>query len=222
MKAINIPKRILKSMYVGKRMTTLEISKYYHCGDETIRNYLIRYNIKRRRNAPRYIRTVKKLSKIQASYFAGIVDGEGTITIAKSTRSIGDLTPLISVANTDEKLINWLKDNIGCKVTASQPKNIKYKLHYRWYSYSVLDVYIIIKMIYPYLIIKKSNVKKVLAFCRWRLNVSKKSRKYPIVYPHEPNGHFAKVRKIIYGEYDDVITVRKQKEKFAKQLTKEE
>ena len=173
MKSINIPKRPLKSMYLGKRMTTLEISKYYNCGDETVRNYLIKYKIKRRRDAPRYIRTIKHLSKTQASYLAGIIEGEGTITIVKSARLIGDLTPSLSVANTNKDLIDWLLNNVGGRVMSSQPKNKNYKLKYNWITSSVLDVSVIIKMVYPYLIIKKSNAKKVLAFCKWRLNVSK-------------------------------------------------
>ena len=195
-------KRKLKHLYVAKRLTTDEIAKFYDCNDETIRNYLIKFGIKRRRDAPRYTRSVKKLTKTQISYLAGIIDGEGTITTTKSSGSIGGLTPLVSVANTDKKLIDWLKENIGGNVTASQPKNKNWKLKYRWYLYSVLDVSIIIKMIFPYLIIKKKNAHRVLTFCNWRLKLSKESRKKPIVYPRKSNGDFAKTKKIVYNLKD--------------------
>jgi len=94
----------------------------------------------RRRNAPRYIRSVKNLTSVQSSYFAGIVDGEGTITVAKSTRSIGDLTPLLAVVNTNKELIDWLVDNIGGNVSIKKPEKKHYKVGYRWYIYSVLDI----------------------------------------------------------------------------------
>jgi hypothetical protein len=206
-----ISKRKLQHLYVAKRLTLIEIAELYGCNDETIRNYLIKFDIKRRRNAPRYIRSVKSLTPTKASYFAGIVDGEGTITIAKSTRSIGGLTPLLSVSNTDKGLIDWLTKNIGGKVTIKKPEKAHYKVGYRWYMYSVLDVSIMLKMIYPYLIIKKENARKVLNFCEWRLSISMKSRKNPIIYPREPNGNFATAEKIIYGEYDNLIKISGKK-----------
>jgi hypothetical protein len=140
---------------------------------------------------------------------AGIVDGEGTITIAKSTRSIGGITPLLSVVNTDTKLINWLVKNVGGNVTIKKKQKPHYKDGYRWYMYSVIDVWFSLKYIYPYLIIKKSNAKKVLAFCKWRLQKSKVSRRNPIEYPREPNGNFAKANKIIYGKYNSLLKVTK-------------
>lgn len=205
MKKINLPKKELKRMYLTKRMTTLEISKFYGCNEETVRNYLIEYGIKRRRDAPRFIKSVKKLTRLQASYFAGIVDGEGTITIAKSTRSIGGLTPLFSVANTDKKLIDWLMKNVGGKVTASQPKNKKWKIKYRWYSYTIVDVCALINMVYPYLIIKKENAKRVLKFCKWRMKLAGESYKKEAVYSRRPDGRFAKSKKINYrGENNGI------------------
>lgn len=200
-------KRKLRNLYVARRFSTIEISKLYRCSEETIRNYLIKFKIKRRRDAPRYIRTVKRLTKTQTSYFAGIIDGEGTITIAKSNRSIGGITPLVSVKNTDKKLINWLLKNVGCKVSEYKPRNERWKLSYRWYTYSVSDVYEIIRMIYPYLIIKKNNAKKVLAFCKWRIKISRKSRKNPIIYPRESDGNFSKAKRIIYDNYNSILKI---------------
>lgn len=127
-----IQKRKLKHLYLAERMTLVEIAKLYNCDDETIRNYLAKFNIKRRRDAPRYVRSVKKLTPTQAAYFAGIVDGEGTISIIKSTKSVGGLSPKLSVKNTDKKLIGWLMNNIGGKFSSHQPQNPKWKRACEW------------------------------------------------------------------------------------------
>lgn len=199
----SIDKRHLRHLYVAKRMTTVEISQHYGCNDETIRNRLSDFGIKRRRDGPRYVRTVKNLSMTQRAYLAGIVDGEGTITLAKSTRSVGGITPLLSVANTDMKLINWLSNNIGGKVSVKAKPNERCKTGYRWYTCSVRDVLELIKMVYPYLIIKKDNAEEVLSFCKWRLSLAEKSRETTKVYAFQENGKFDKVAPIIYEQKED-------------------
>lgn len=199
----SIDERHLRHMYVAKRMTTVEIAQHYGCNDETIRNRLSDFGIKRRRDGPRYVRTVKHLSMTQRAYLAGIVDGEGTITLAKSTRSVGGITPLFSVTNTDVGLIQWLKNNVGGNVTVKPAEKSHYKTGYRWYTYSVRDVLELIKMVYPYLIVKRDNAEEVLSFCKWRISLAEKSRETPKVYAFQENGKFASVEPTIYVRTED-------------------
>lgn len=55
---------------------------------------------------------VKKLAATEAAYIAGIIDGEGTITLSRRHR--GDNRQLVvSVANTETNLLEYLCDTVG-------------------------------------------------------------------------------------------------------------
>lgn len=67
-------------------------------------------------------------------YLAGIVDGEGTISIAKSGHGKG-LMPYISIANTNLKLIEeisgFLKSiGVGFHVSKKQPRKSNHQVSY--------------------------------------------------------------------------------------------
>lgn len=97
----------------------------------------------------------------QIAYLAGIIDGEGSIYIGNfsSNPKTGTLhyQTNMEVTNTDEKLIDWLMDNIGgrrTKYTHKQtPKNSRRDV-YRWMVSGDLLTHLC-HLLLPYLIIKK-------------------------------------------------------------------
>ena len=174
MQKLSISKSVLEDLYKGQRLTTKEIAIKYNCDPETIRLKLVTYGIKRRRDCPRYIPKIHMPDNIEKlAYLAGIVDGEGSIFLARSKRSIGQVYPTISVKNTNKALMDWLHFEFGGTVgIAEKPKNSGHKIAYAWRVYGVLDVEMLLKAIEKYLIIKSSNAIIVREFCtKWLARV---------------------------------------------------
>jgi hypothetical protein len=61
--------------------------------------------------------TVKQLSDSEAAYVAGIVDGEGTITLTRTHRG-ENRRPLLSISSTELELLSYVQSVIGAgKIT---------------------------------------------------------------------------------------------------------
>lgn len=125
-----------------------------------------------------------KYSKQQIAYLAGIFDGEGTIQIAclrrKNTPDYH--TPQAFVSNSNLKLLNWIRKIFGGSIAIGRSRNINrnwkpvHKIHF--YN-SIAPT--IIKLIYPYLIIKKEHADIFLKFqsrLRRTHRLSKKERQF--------------------------------------------
>lgn len=103
---------------------------------------------------------MKELTIAQLAYLAGIIDGEGSIYIGNFSKGLKG-TPYyqtnMEVTNTEERLINWLMDNIGGRRTtythAQTPKNSR-RTVYRWMVSGELLTHLC-HLLLPYLIIKK-------------------------------------------------------------------
>jgi hypothetical protein len=65
-------------------------------------------------------RTVKALSPVDAAYMAGLIDGEGTVTLSRRRRN--DQRQLaVSIANTERRLLEWTLDTVGAgKITGKR------------------------------------------------------------------------------------------------------
>ena len=100
---------------------------------------------------------MKELTEAQKGYLAGILDGEGCLSIRhqKEQRSF---YATLQVANTDLKMIIYIFDITGigrvhfCK--RNQPNR---KDAYKWFVTVSKDIYDILDAIYPYLITKRSR-----------------------------------------------------------------
>ena len=79
-------------------------------------------------------RRVRDLSPVDAGYVAGILDGEGTVTLvrrhAKDRRQL-----VVSVSSTEPSILEWLKDTIGVgKITSKRTTSDR---HAPGYTYSI-------------------------------------------------------------------------------------
>lgn len=117
------------------------------------------------------------------AYFAGIVDGEGCLSI---TRPNGKHTyiPSVIIFNTNSDIIHWVQDNFGGTAYYNQyPPSIRKmggKPVNRWITTmnSCMDI---VRLVYPYLIIKKRQADVMLRFAP------------TIDRNHLPNGRWAKL-----------------------------
>uniref|UniRef100_A0A6H2A3W2 Putative HNH homing endonuclease n=1 Tax=viral metagenome TaxID=1070528 RepID=A0A6H2A3W2_9ZZZZ len=100
------------------------------------------------------------------AYAAGIVDGEGCISIGGKSLGAGKprrLIMLLSVVNTNEWLIRWLKMQFGGNIRSNKPTNPRAKLKWIWRVESK-KASEIIKLIMPYLQIKRPQAELAIEF----------------------------------------------------------
>jgi len=105
----------------------------------------------------------KKHSESVLGYFAGIIDGEGSITITDSTHTQkrSFFTTSLGISSTDKILIDWIIKEFGgwqSEYTPKQtPKNSRKKV-YRW-QITGENLETILNLVYPYVVIKKREIE---------------------------------------------------------------
>lgn len=117
--------------------------------------------------------TIRRLTPLQASYIAGMIDGDGSICLCKNRSNI---IAKVRIHNSSKKLMLWLKRTIKCGNISSLPPSIEGKGYkhtlIRWtYDISAkVDVLSILNQIKPYLIIKKEKAIQVINFINDGIN----------------------------------------------------
>jgi len=98
------------------------------------------------------------------SYLAGIIDGEGCFYLANCKNGHGyyHTSPRIIVTNTNYDIMIWLKENYGGHITTRLSKDPNHKTMYQWIIENQKAL-MLANWIYPLLIIKKDQVKKLWA-----------------------------------------------------------
>lgn len=96
----------------------------------------------------------KMKEKTKISYIAGIFDGEGSVFLTK--RKSGKIRINVSITNTNLNVLKYVKQNIGLGRIL---KSIDSRANYPIYMWRTSDgyAYKFLKIVYPYLIIKKSK-----------------------------------------------------------------
>ena len=95
-------------------------------------------------------RTVKALSPVDAAYLAGLIDGEGTVTLSRRHRN-DQRQLVVSIANTERRLLEWTLDTVGAGTITG--KRISSPLHSPSFTYSIANrqALQILEQIAPYL-----------------------------------------------------------------------
>ena len=98
-----------------------------------------------------------------AGYVAGILDGEGCVTLSSRTREGKTPEALITVGNTDRRLILWLHERFGGFFRRLSPANERCKPHWHW-NLSAINARRLLRAVRQHLIIKQRHADIVLAF----------------------------------------------------------
>lgn len=107
------------------------------------------------------------MSKAKFSYLAGILDGEGCITIgAGQKETCINYNAIVSVQNTSKKLIDWLQSKFGGQVYLSKKATEKTKPAWMWRLTQKKAIELLLLAVLPYLIIKQEQAKVLLSFVR--------------------------------------------------------
>lgn len=104
----------------------------------------------------RETKKVPSNEKEKLAYLAGLIDGEGTITLLPTYPDRGIYATYLIISNSDDNLINWLTKNFGGVVKEVNQKNSKIrptKKCFNWILRTKKAAEVIEKCL-PYLIVK--------------------------------------------------------------------
>lgn len=105
------------------------------------------------------------MEKWEAAYLAGIIDGEGTITLTRIHKG-ENRRPCITISSTDIELLKYIHSLTGGLI--SKKKNYQPKRHKNSYTLSIRnknDVFLILKLTLPFLRVAKKKKR-----AEWILN----------------------------------------------------
>lgn len=71
------------------------------------------------------------VNEVNAAYAAGILDGEGSITITRNHSGRWP-SPQVSVSSTDRELIDWLKNYFGGSISTKKPRQPEHSIAFDW------------------------------------------------------------------------------------------
>lgn len=103
------------------------------------------------------------LSPEVAAYAAGILDGEGCLTLSPRRRERKTPETIIAVGNTDRRLILWLHEHFGGSFRPMRPATVRCKPTWHWQLWSI-EARRLLRAVRPYLVIKQRHADVLLAF----------------------------------------------------------
>ena len=105
--------------------------------------------------------------KAKYGYVAGIIDGEGCVTIgAGKKETCINYNAIVAVQNTSKKLIDWLQLKFGGQVYLSKKETKKTKAAWMWRITKKEVIERFLLAILPYLIVKREQAKILLEYVR--------------------------------------------------------
>lgn len=118
---------------------------------------------------------VKILSDTNAAYMAGLIDGEGTITLSKR-KSYLPRTVALTISNTDLDLLNWVEQAIGAgRITAKRTYAINHSASYTYQIHNRQAIKVISQIIGYLKTYKKFRADLIL---KYYINLTPRNGKY--------------------------------------------
>ena len=97
------------------------------------------------------------------AYFAGLVDGEGYVTVYKASASF---VAMVAISSTSTAMIDWLQNNIpGGRSQFIREATDKRDAVYRWTLQGRAALLNILPHVIPYAVVKKLQLQLVLKYC---------------------------------------------------------
>ena len=166
------PKENLERLYIEENKTPSSIAEGFHVSSNTVRRWLRQYGIKEKR--PCFSKIKTNLPEVQKAYFAGYLDGDGTITISYSRNRnrpkwVGfqkDVSLITRVKWFAEELQRLIGGDLETFIYYdSRNKKEGYKVSFR----NQESALIFLREISPYLILKKRQAKSMIDILEERL-----------------------------------------------------
>lgn len=150
--------KFLKNNYM--RLYTKEIAKKVDDPLNGVRYKAYSYGIKKPRIFYQKKCYANRLSVVEKAYIAGLIDGEGTISIHIRRRNYGNrgyyAEFLLQIANTDINLLRYIRDTIG----AGEISNTA------WRSCNRMIIADVLNQIESFLLLKRRHADIILAYMK--------------------------------------------------------
>jgi hypothetical protein len=95
------------------------------------------------------------ISDIEAAYAAGILDGEGSISITRNHSGRWP-SPQVSVASNDRELLEWFRVRFGGSISTKQPRQPQHSLSFVW-KLTDRRAVCFLQVVRPYLVILRKQ-----------------------------------------------------------------
>lgn len=130
------------------------------------------YHARHRRRTTRYVEPLREASETDLAWAAGIIDGEGSITIQRASAGHAAI-PYLSLWNSSEIMVREIVRFLGGAMYVTGPNRrkpviVKSRRHlWRWYvsGRAALAALLLVR---PYLRTKTSQAELALTFPLWR------------------------------------------------------
>lgn len=103
------------------------------------------------------------MTKTELAYLAGIIDGEGTITLATGSGRPEHGRPFVQVSNTNYKLAEWIREKVNIQFGFFEydrhPEKQKKNFLFQWRGPFGAEI---LHLVLPYLILKRKQAELVL------------------------------------------------------------
>jgi len=111
-----------------------------------------------------------ELHEWQLGWIAGIIDGEGSVTLRVQAMHNNFIGADIDVGMTDELTVRTLCEitGAGSVYLMSNPRKERRQI-YRWHITSFVEVAMFLRKVSPYMLTKRRNAEIVLRVCERRL-----------------------------------------------------
>ena len=141
---------------------------------------------------------IKKLSPVKAAYIAGFIDGEGSISLVRNTKE-GYRRLTVSVSNTDQKVLEWVKNSIGAGQVNAKCDSLKNDFHSTAYFYKIAgrQAFNLLAQICPYLKIETKRKRAELILKNY-IKLTPRNGKYSAQILTERDGFIKKFFSIPY------------------------
>ncbi|KKN34179.1 hypothetical protein LCGC14_0796330 [marine sediment metagenome] len=109
---------------------------------------------------------MRKLTKVQAAYLAGMVDGEGCISILRARKATQGHSSVFRIVSTDKAVLDYLLEITGLGyvrdyATSRNERNKNCKPQWGW-QFSSVGMRELLPVILPYLITKREVAETAL------------------------------------------------------------
>lgn len=137
------------------------------------------------------------MNETERAYIAGIVDGEGSVSMCLRNTKPKHYDVKVSISNSSKQLIDYLKNlfplfNI---FTQKDKRNKNWKRRYELYSSSLKNIKIFLESILPFLIVKKEQARLLLEYIEIRNKVFSRGS-HQSIHPQRENEIYFQLKEI--------------------------
>ena len=131
------------------------------------------------------------LEEVEKAYLAGIVDGEGTVTLSRHNKNETP-APSVSVANNNLDMLKWIKSKVGGVIISKKKSKPHHNNSYAW-SICQNRAIEFLGEIKQYLIIKKPQADLIIQKYK---SVTHRAGKYTPAMLEKKMRLVAKIRRL--------------------------